>query len=360
MVVSKKKIAVLCNYELLPERVGGMDYFFWAFDKKCKENNIAVDWFFPNISAHGNYADLNIISSGKEEVALYFAKYIEIKAVEYSHIITHFVEICTPIFKSIKQISKANIIAVDHNPRPLGGYPILKKLKKRLKGFLYSKHIDLFVGVSAYTVKEIILDFGKQIEPKAKIIYNGVHLKDIQIQNHRNFLNPSFIVVSHLRKSKGIQDLIVAVSLLDLRIKEQLNISVYGDGPYKQELIKKVLHYDLKEIFRFRGSVSNLNELYCNYDYMLQPSYMECFSLSILESLAANVPVITTNVGGNEEVIKNGENGIIFKAKDITTLSQIITEIFKGEIKITANTRNDIEKNFSLEKMVENYYNLLN
>jgi glycosyltransferase involved in cell wall biosynthesis len=78
-----------------------------------------------------------------------------------------------------------------------------------------------------------------------------------------------------------------------------------------------------------------------------------------LESLAANVPVITTNVGGNEEVIKNGENGIIFKAKDITTLSRIITEIFKGEIKITANTRKRIEKNFSLEKMVENYYNLI-
>ena len=48
---------------------------------------------------------------------------------------------------------------------------------------------------------------------------------------------------------------------------------------------------------------------------MLQPTHMECFSLSILESFAANVPVITTNVGGNKEVIDEGENGYIFKAK---------------------------------------------
>ena len=35
-----KKIAILCNYELLPERVGGMDYFFWQFDRKKKIKNI--------------------------------------------------------------------------------------------------------------------------------------------------------------------------------------------------------------------------------------------------------------------------------------------------------------------------------
>ena len=57
-----KKIAVICNYQLLPERVGGMDYFFWRFDQKCKENNCAIDWFFPNKATHGDYNKLNIYS----------------------------------------------------------------------------------------------------------------------------------------------------------------------------------------------------------------------------------------------------------------------------------------------------------
>ena len=42
MGVNQQKIAVLCNYELLPERVGGMDYFYWMFDAKCKEQGIEI------------------------------------------------------------------------------------------------------------------------------------------------------------------------------------------------------------------------------------------------------------------------------------------------------------------------------
>jgi len=58
----------------------------------------------------------------------------------------------------------------------------------------------------------------------------------------------------------------------------------------------------------FFGSSPKLNQIYSKYDYMIQPTYMECFSLSILESLSANVPVITTTVGGNEKVIVEDVN----------------------------------------------------
>ena len=87
---------------------------------------------------------------------------------------------------------------------------------------------------------------------------------------------------------------------------------------------------------------------------------MECFSLSILESLAANVPVITTNVGGNEEAIINNVNGYIFKAKDVSALTTILAEIYLGIKKMDLNTRIDVEKRFSLAKMVKEHIGLLN
>jgi hypothetical protein len=126
-----QKIAVLCNYELLPERVGGMDYFFWLFDEKCKENNIQVDWFFPNTSYHEDYKKLSIISSNYENVEHFFVKTIENKESNYCHVITHFAEICSPIFKKIKRLTNAKIIVVDHNPRPLLGYSFKKRLEKK-------------------------------------------------------------------------------------------------------------------------------------------------------------------------------------------------------------------------------------
>lgn len=359
MELIKKKIAVICNYKLLSERVGGMDYFFWKFDQKCKENNIQVDWFFPNKSTHGNYSELNIISSNDEEVELFFAEYIQNASIKYDKIMMHFVELCTSVFKSIKKISNAEIIAIDHNPRPLHGYTVKKIIKKRIKGFLYSSYIDKFIGVSKYTENEILKDFGNHLRCKTSTIYNGVIIDDIIKREKRNFIKPTFLVASHLRKSKGIQDLIDAVSLLPKDLKSKIVIDIYGDGPYKSLLLDQVKLKKVENNFNFLGSKANLKDVFHKYDYMIQPTHMECFSLSILESLAANVPVITTDVGGNEEVITHTENGFIVPAKNINVLKKLLEEIILGKKSITNDTRNLIEKNYSLENMVENYYRLI-
>jgi len=359
MDLKNKKIALICNYALLPERVGGMDYFFWDFDKKCKENNIDIDWFFPNTSNHGEYSNLTIYSNESEGVENNFLSFCKQQKTDYSHIVTHFIELCTPFFYKISKLSKAKIIAVDHNPRPLNGYSFKKKISKRVKGILFSGYIDLFIGVSNYTVNAILEDFGSHLKTKSRTIYNGVILDSILVRETRNDSKPSFLVASHLRESKGIQDLIEAVHFLPTQINGEIAITIYGDGPYKKQLTEKIKQYALEKCFVFMGSKANLNEIFFQYDYMLQPTHMECFSLSILESLAANVPVITTNVGGNTEVISNEENGYIFEAKDIKTLAEILEDIYLGNKKISINTRELIANSFSLPKMVENHLKLI-
>ncbi|OGS72231.1 MAG: group 1 glycosyl transferase [Flavobacteria bacterium RIFCSPLOWO2_12_FULL_35_11] len=354
-----KKIAVLCNYELLPERVGGMDAFFWEFDKKCKEANIQVDWFFPNGATHGDYQLLTIKYDSSKSIESFFLESLAQPETVYTHIITHFLELCTPFFQQLKQLSKAKVIAVDHNPRPLEGYPVAKRVKKRIKGLLYSRYIDLFVGVSAYTVKELLKDFGKHIQAKTQVIYNGIDIQEIATRTARSKEKPTFLTASHLRFSKGIQDLIHAVALLPEPTKKELKIDVFGDGPYKMELQALVQALKLEHCFNFKGSTAQLKSLYCHYDYMLQPTHMECFSLSILESLSANVPVITTNVGGNEEAIKNNVNGYIFEAENIEQLSDLLQNVYSGNLIIKTNTRLLIKEHFTIDKMVVNYLNLV-
>jgi glycosyltransferase involved in cell wall biosynthesis len=358
-MIELKKVAVLCNYELLPERVGGMDYFFWLFDQRSKEKGIQVDWFFPNKSDHGEYAALTVFSSNNQSVENYFLIYCKVNKTEYTHIITHFIELCTPFFYKVKQITNAKIIAVDHNPRPLMGYPLKKRLEKKVKGILFSRYINVFVGVSNYTVTEIINDFGFHLKKKTLTIYNGVVLDTILERMKRNALKPTFLTASHLRESKGIQDLIAAVALLPSEIKKEIKIDLYGDGPYKGVLVEKIKYNDVAHCFVFKGSSPDLKKLFSDYDYMLQSTHMECFSLSILESLAANVPVITTNVGGNEEVIVDGENGYIFKAKDVVALKDILEAIYLGHQRIETNTRTLVEDCFSLNTMVENHLSLV-
>ncbi|WP_417236783.1 glycosyltransferase family 4 protein [Bizionia paragorgiae] len=360
MGLEKKRIAVICNYKLLPSRVGGMDYFYWAFNAACKNEGITVDWFFPNRADFGGYKDLCIIPNDGRNVEHHFINYLDRNTVDYSHIVTHFVELCTTFYKTVKEKQKAKLIAVDHNPRPFGGYSLKKRLKKRVKGVLYSQYIDLFVGVSKYTSEAILNDFGRFLKPKTKTIYNGVLIKDIVPKTtERAKNNPKFLVVSHLRYSKGIQDLIDAVYQLPESLKNDLIIDVYGDGPYRARLEELVNNTALESVFKFKGSVSNLATLYKEYDYLLQPTHMECFSLSILESLAANIPVITTLVGGNKEVITHGENGYLFNVENTHELSTVLEAVVCGKLSVKGSTRSLIEKRFSIDTMVSNHLELL-
>lgn len=351
-----KKIAVLCDYRLMPERVGGMDRFYWLFDAECKALGHEIIWFFPNIERHEGYTNLSIIASRGKSIEYAFLAYEQ----SFDLIFTHFLELCTSFYKAVKKQKLATkIIAVDHNPRPFNGYPLKKRLQKRIKGFLYASSIDLFVGVSQYTVNEIFRDFGHHLKNRTKVVYNGIDYQKFKKRISRSIQKPTFVVACHLRYSKGIQDLIEAVALLPKDILSDLFIDVYGEGEYQSSLETLIFKYHLQDHFVFKGSVANLYEIYYQYDYMLQPTHMECFSLAILESLSANVPVITTPVGGNEEVIVNGVNGYILPVKNSKIWSELLVKMCLGEEKIEVTTSNLIAESFSLEKMTKRYLELI-
>jgi glycosyltransferase involved in cell wall biosynthesis len=351
------KIAVVCNYALNPNRIGGMDRFYVAYDRKAKELGYEIDWYFLEYQPFDFYSGLTIFSADNQNVESFFLEKINQENIQYDLLVTHFLALCTSFFKKTKATGIQQTIAVDHNPRPIEGFPLSKIIKNKIKGVLYSKYIDQFIGVSEYTRKHILKDYGFFLDQKTSVIYNGINTSVFvkRIQENKN----KFVVSSHLRHSKGIQDLIQAVGLLEDAVKNQLQIDVYGEGPYESELLEMTQANHLEKIIHFKGGSSQLNELLSNYRYLLQPTYMECFSLSILESLAANVPVITTTVGGNLEIIEHGKNGFIFEPKDCSALAAILKGIVLGDLKIDEDVSLQIEKDFNVEKMVINHIQLL-
>ncbi|WP_299048794.1 glycosyltransferase family 4 protein [uncultured Polaribacter sp.] len=354
-----KNIAILCNYSLNPNRIGGMDRFFRSFNASLIEKGNKVDWYFKNGEKFDFYSNLNITIVKKELVEQGFIYNSKKNNLNYDIIITHFLELCTPYYKQFKQFHKnAFIVAVDHNPRPIQGFPLKKRVKKRIASFLYSKYINQFIGVSQYTVDNILKDYGLSLKNKTTLVYNGidtnVFIKRVK-ENHQRF-----IVASHLRESKGIQDLLRALSLIN---KEKLNniiIDIYGEGPYENKLKELTQKYQLQNNVFFKGSSSELHTLFSKYSYMIQPTYMECFSLSILESLSANVPVITTTVGGNLEVVSDGKNGFIYKPGDSDFLAIILKQIINSKRVIDGDTSKLIHQKFYIKKMVNEHIKALN
>ena len=355
-------ILVVCDYKIYAERIGGMDRFFKLFDKKVKERNHKITWIFSDVNSFGFYNKMEVMSAKSQGVISFADKYLAKHKGEFDLLITHFVTQYAPIFKTFKvnyQIPK--IICVDHNPRPIKGFSLKKRIKKKLSGILYFKYIDKIIGVSQYTSNHSIKDFGAHTAKKTQTIYNGIDIsifkrkKELHINNR--IIN--FVVVSHLRESKGIQDLLKALKKLTAIEKNKLTVSIFGSGPYQAILKKMCSDYNLNKIVSFKGSSPEIHLNLYRFDYMLQPTYMECFSLSILESLLSNVPVITTRVGGNAEVVVDKINGWLFDAKDVNTLTSILKNIISGKYKIENNIYTNIEENYSLELMVTNHLKLL-
>lgn len=352
------RVALVCNYSLHPNRIGGMDRFFVAFDQKLKQENFEITWFFTDYEAFDFYKNLNIKSNSKIDVTDCFLKDLADNTRTYDVLITHFVALCIPFFKKVKQFGIQKTIAVDHNPRPLDGFSWSKVIKNKIKGLLYSPYIDQFVGVSDYTKKHILKDYGSFLNGKTSLIFNGIDVEIFDKRNAENF--GKFIVSSHLRPAKGIQDLIQAVSMLPTELLKLIHIDVFGEGPMESELKQMVLQKNLQEVIIFKGSVSNLHQLYKDYSFLIHPSHGETYCYSIFESLCANVPVITNIEAGNiVNIINDNKNGYLYSMKEIQKLTEILSDVLLKKRRLVDDFSAEISQKYSIDQMVENHFKYL-
>ena len=362
MSVSKRKVAIVCNYILRPDRVGGMDHFYVAFDKSAKANGIEIDWFFPKATLFPFYDGLTIHSNPEISIEDQFLNHLKTHQPKYDVIFTHFIQLCTSFFKQVKLLlPESKLIAVDHNPRPLQGFPLKKQLKNKIKGILYARYIDTFIAVSPYSETYLKKDFGAFLGSKIQIIYNGIETKKYQFTTEK-VANNKFIIACHLRKEKGIQDIISAVALLSEEKRQDILIDVFGEGPYENVLKRQVVDKGLTQQFHFKGSVKHLHELYKEYNYLIHASHGETFCYTVVESLIAHTPVITTKEAGNVlKLVKEKINGYLFNIGDIKGLNNILSQVINNDINQPdfLGYRRQLSDKFSLEKMVDNYNKLI-
>lgn len=89
--MSTKRLAVVCNYVLRADRIGGMDRFFVAYDKAAKAKGYEVDWFFPDVLDKTFYEGVTLFSAeGNSSVEAFFLNYLQENEKTYTALVTHF------------------------------------------------------------------------------------------------------------------------------------------------------------------------------------------------------------------------------------------------------------------------------
>ncbi len=170
---------------------------------------------------------------------------------------------------------------------------------------------------------------------KIKVIYNEVDFKvsSLSKEDARKKIGISgniIISIGRLVYWKGFRMLIKIMPDL-LRINQFFRLVILGDGPEKQvlESIVKNLGLEKKVYLVGKKSQEELADYLAASDIFVLNTGYEGFSHQILEVMTAGVPVITTAVGGNKEIIHQGENGFMIKYNDEFNLIEAIKTVWQ-------------------------------
>ncbi|WOO42527.1 glycosyltransferase [Rubellicoccus peritrichatus] len=103
---------------------------------------------------------------------------------------------------------------------------------------------------------------------------------------------------------------------------------------YEEKLKTLTCEYGLEQFVEWRGFTKDTESFFSEVNALVSPSESEPFSLSILEALFADVPVISADTGGATDIVVGNENGILFRDNDSGALTEVLERVLLNEQKL--------------------------
>lgn len=220
-----------------------------------------------------------------------------------------------------------NAIGLLINKRRVVTFLTIHGLNRPLKYF--SKY-DKLIAISETVQKDLLKRGGFD----STIIYNGIDFSKIKIKKESNCSNEIFRIVAVGRlfhEIKGQHVLLKALyNLVHIKGYSSIKLDFIGEGPSLNYLIEMTDELKLSSHVNFLG-LKNRTFIYDNlaeYNLLVQPSIHEGFGLTVVEGMAAKIPVLVSDIYGPLEIIKNGEYGSFFKTEDSEDCAKQIENIF--------------------------------
>jgi glycosyltransferase involved in cell wall biosynthesis/O-antigen/teichoic acid export membrane protein len=168
-------------------------------------------------------------------------------------------------------------------------------------------------------------------------------------------------IVAVLRPEKN-HEMFLRVAARVRRDLVEAHFLIIGDGPRRAELETLVAQLGLTDCVHFLGKRTDVPELLGLLDVFVLTSHNEANPVSILEALASGKPVVSTAVGSIPQTVIDGVTGYLVEPNDELTMARRVSELLLDPAKsqrLGATGRRLVIDNWSLERMVEGYEELL-
>lgn len=243
--------------------------------------------------------------------------------------------------------------------RNISTFLTIHGLHRPLKYF--SKYKSLFSISNA--VKEDIMRRGSF---NSKVIYNGIDFSIIK--SNRNYTSQrlfKIVVVSRLCHEIKGQDILLRAlhHLIYSKGITNLQLDLIGEGPSLNNLHEITIELNIEKYVNFLG-LKDRNFIYNHlkdFSLLVQPSIHEGFGLTIVEGMAAKIPVLVSDIDGPLEIIDHGKYGYLFTKGNPLSCAEGIEKILR-ESADQEKFNNALDRayqfaftNFSIQKTAYNY-----
>ena len=210
---------------------------------------------------------------------------------------------------------------------------ILRTRKHRLAYRIMAGAPDAVFAVSDQ-VRRYCIEVDRIDPACVQTIYNGLNLANWTTTSRPAKALGEMLVTSvgNIRRVKGY-DILVKAAASIVENFSGVSFSIAGDvlePDYFAELQGMIREFNLSDRFSFAGGVTDLQQHLRAADIFVLPSRSEGFSNAIVEAMAASLPVIATDVGGNAEAVKDGISGLLVPSDNPDALSAAIAQLLSN------------------------------
>jgi len=253
----------------------------------------------------------------------------------------------------------------------MGWRGIIERSYHRTVGRWTLSLADRVIALSA-TQADIIRELGVAAG-KVTVIPNWIDVGELHAENggaafretYRLGSGPVMLFVGRLQPRKGVEYLVEAMRYA----KSEPKLVVIGDElpayrGSRERLERKAEEYGFKERVIFLGNLprEDIGPAYMAADVFVLPSLAEGLPIVLLEAMACGRCVLATDIPGNRDLVRNGENGLLFEPMNAVELARQIDFVLNNDdmrLRLGAQARRDVEENYGpsvvLSRIVDTY-----
>lgn len=180
------------------------------------------------------------------------------------------------------------------------------------------------------------LECDEHVPPRQiQLCYNGIDLETFRpLDSPRPAELPpdAFVigVVCALRPEKGLPTLLEAFARVR-HLRASMKLAIVGDGPMLSSLKKDADTLGIREDCVFAPATNQVADWLRAFDIFVLPSLSEALSNALMEAMACGCPVVASNVGGNPELVWDGERGRLFEPGDAVALAAAVQSLVEDD-----------------------------